>query len=109
MNKKILILSLIFTISLAFIGCEEPNKADTETSKELKTGKPSQKNTELAQKFFEEGNYKQALAHDLKQLEEDLNYYKEQSAEISLDYNNIGLDYDEQENYHKALEYIKKQ
>jgi len=108
MNKKILILSLILGTALAFIGCDENNKPNKNISKQLREGKPNQENVRLAKQFFEEGNYKKSLTYDLKQLKEDLLFYKEQSAEISLDYNNIGLDYDELEEYDNALKYYRK-
>jgi len=108
MTKQILLISIILGVSLSVVGCNENSEKKASLSQPLLKGKSDQSNYEMAQKFFNEGDYKQALAYDMKQLQVDLKYYKEQSAEISLDYNNIGLDYDELEAYNKAVEYYSK-
>ena len=108
MTKQILLISIMLGTSLGVVGCNENSEQKELISQPLLKGEANQSNYEMAQKFFDEGDYKQALAYDMKQLEVDLKYYKEESVEISLDYNNIGLDYDELKEYNKALEYYGK-
>ena len=104
-----LLTNVILLVSLSSFWACSDNKDNV---KEIKTillkGKPSEEHSTLSQKYFEEGEFEKALAEDKKQLEEDLKYYKKQSPEIALDYNNIGLDYDELKDYTKAVEYYQK-
>lgn len=100
---------IIILIALSsFWGCFDNKGEVKETKTVLLKGEPSEKHSLLAQKYFEEGEFQKSLEEDKKQLVEDLKYYKEQSPEIALDYNNIGLDYDELKEYANAIEYYKK-
>ena len=104
-----LLTSVILVVSLcSFWACSDDKNSTKETKTTLLKEEPSGKHAELSQKYFEEGEFKKALDEDKKQLAEDLKYYKKQSPEIALDYNNIGLDYDELKEYTKAIEYYKK-
>ena len=105
---KSIFVGATLTVFLSFTACSSETEDIKDEIVTLLKGKPSEKNYDLSQKYFDEGDYEKALKHDILQLEEDLKYYKKQSSEISLDYNNIGLDYDELKNYSKALEYYKK-
>lgn len=100
-----LVLMLMFL--LFFIGCYE-EKTTVKVSKVLLQGKSDESNYNLAEKHFSEGNYDQALVFYFKQLEEDLKYHHDDSLEIAVNYNDIGLAYDELKNYTKALEYYQK-
>ena len=106
MISRAFIFLLFFTF--LFTACYDEHKESIKSKKVLLEGTASEENYHLAQKHFSEGEYKQALAFHLKQLEEDLKYYVDDSLEIASDYNNIGLDYDELKNYEKALEYYLK-
>lgn len=102
------LISLLLLITFLFTACyDEPNKP-LKPKKVLLEGNVSEENYKLAQKYFSEGEYDKALEFHLKQLAEDLQYFEDDSLEIALDYNNIGLDYDELKNYEKALEYYLK-
>lgn len=98
----------ISTFLFFFIACNEEQKASKTLTQTPLEANASEENYHLAQKHFNEGEYEKALAFDLKQLEEDLKYYEAMSLEIALDYNNIGLDYDELKKPKKALEYYLK-
>lgn len=108
MTKNILTVIILLVIVLGVSGCMDDIKEEKKIEKKLLKGSPDESNYQLSQKYFEEANYKEALKYDLKQLEEDLKYYKEQSAEVSLDYNNIGLDYSKLKEYDNALNYYNK-
>jgi len=108
MNKKILTATLFLILFLTLTGCLDTFEEEKKVERVLLKGSPSEENYQQSQKYFLEGNYSEALKYDEKQLEEDLRYFKEQSAEIAVDYNNIGLDYDNLKEYNKALEYYKK-
>ena len=107
-KTQITIISTLLLFSIFFSACFDEKKETLVPEKILLEGTPSEENYKLAQKHFHDGEYEKALAFDLKQLEEDLKYYEEVSLEIALDYNNIGLDYDELKNHKKALEYYLK-
>jgi len=98
----------IISISFLLIACVSDSKKTEEKKEIFLEGNPSQVNAKFAQKYFKDYEFTKALKHDLLQLEIDLKYYKEESLEIALDYNNIGLDYDELKNHKKALEYYLK-
>ncbi len=93
---------------LFFTACDTQNKNEVKEKKVLLQGTADETSYNTAQKFFKFGEYDKALEFHLKQLDEDLKYYEENSLEIALDYNNIGLDYDELKNYPKALEFYLK-
>ena len=101
-------LFILLLVTFFFTACNFGEKEPLEAKKILLEGNASEENYTIAQKHFIDGEYEQALAFHLKQLEEDLKYYEEVSLEIASDYNNIGLDYDELKNYEKALEYYLK-
>jgi tetratricopeptide (TPR) repeat protein len=103
-------VTFIFLLSttLLMTACFDNADKSKESIQNFLKGEANQSNYELSQKYFSEGEYEKALEFDKKQLTEDLKYYKEISIEIALDYNNIGLDYDELKNYQKALEYYEK-
>ena len=107
-NLKTVMMAFLLMFSFLFTACFDGLEESKGVLKTLLKGEPSEKNYEFSQQYFEEGKYEEALKFDIKQLEEDLKYYKDESAEIALDYNNIGLDYDELKNYKKALEYYIK-
>jgi len=103
LSRTIFVSSLFF-----FTACLTDTTETKESTKVLLKGEPSEKFYKLSQKYFEEGEYKKALEYDIKQLNEDLKYYREESLEIALDYNNIGLDYDELKRYTEAIAYYEK-
>ena len=106
MNKKILTFLLVGL--LGFTGCLDELVTEKKPEKKLLVGKADEHFHKLSQGCFNEGNYTGALHYDLKQLQEDLKYYKEQSAEIAVDYNDIGLDYDKLKEYNSSVIYYKK-
>ena len=108
MRKKILTVTLLLFGMVITSGCLDDFKEKKKVEKKLLTGTPTEEYYEQAQEYFEEGNYTGALQYDFKQLEEDLKYYKEQSAEIALDYNNIALDYDKLKDYNNSVSYYQK-
>ncbi len=105
-HRLSMLMLLLFTLILT--ACGNKDKELKEEKKVLLKGKPSDSSYYLAQDFFDKGDYSSALEFHHKQLQEDLKYYPEVSLEIALDYNNIGLDYDELKNYEKALEFYLK-
>ena len=105
---RTIFISLLLVFSLFFTGCNAEEKESIKTSKVLLKGTPNEDNYQLAQKYFAEGENEKALAAQLKQLEEDLKYYADDSLEIALTYNDIGLVYDELKEYEKAIEYYTK-
>lgn len=106
MQQLLQIILLFFTLFLT--ACNDEHKEPLTPKRVLLEGNASIENHNHAQIYFKEGEYEKALEYDIKQLEEDLKYYKEISLEIASDYNDIGLDYDEIKNYDKALEYYLK-
>jgi preprotein translocase subunit SecA/nephrocystin-3 len=107
-KTQITFISILLFFTLFLTACNGENKEPLKPKKVLLEGNSSEENYNLAQKHFKNGEYEKALEFDLKQLTEDLKYYEEISLEIALDYNNIGLDYDELKNHEKALEYYLK-
>ncbi len=107
-NKKIVTLTLLLIGLLAFTGCLDELTTEKKPEKKLLVGKADEQFHKRSQECFTEANYTGALHYDLKQLEEDLKYYKEQSAEIAVDYNDIGLDYDKLKDYNSSVLYYKK-
>jgi tetratricopeptide (TPR) repeat protein len=105
-QRTFIFIFLLFT--LLFTGCYDEKKEPLKPKRVLLEGNASEENYYLAQKHFDDGEYEKALIFHLKQLDEDLKYYADESLEIALDYNNIGLDYDELKNYEKALAYYLK-
>jgi len=108
MSRKILTVTLFLVVVVATAGCIDESKENKKVERKLLTGTPTESYYEKAQEYFEEGNYTGALEFDTKQLEEDLKYYREVSAEIALDYNNIALDYDKLKDYNKSIETYQK-
>jgi len=107
-NIKFLTTSILVIFSFFFTACLTDNKESKEQVKSLLTGEPSEKYHMLSQKYFKEGEYRKALKYNIKQLNEDLKYYKKESSEIALDYNDIGLNYDKLKEYTRAIEYYQK-
>jgi tetratricopeptide (TPR) repeat protein len=107
-KTQITFITILLLCILLFTACNDEKKETLTQKRVLLEGNASEEYYHLAQKYFADGEYEKALALDLKQLEEDLKYYKEISLEIALDYNNIGLDYDELKNHEKALDYYLK-
>jgi len=108
MSKKILTVTLFLILLLGVTGCLEDFIEEEKVERTLLKGSPTEEYYIKSQKYFIESNYSEALQYDFKQLEEDLKYFKEQSAEIAVDYNNIGLDYKKLKKYEDALSYYKK-
>jgi tetratricopeptide (TPR) repeat protein len=108
MIKKILTVAILLFGVFGLSGCLENFQEEKKIEKKLLTGTADESNHKKAETYFQEANYSEALKYDLKQLEEDLLYYREKSAEIALDYNDIGLDYAKLKKYKKALEYYTK-
>jgi len=108
MSKKILTVTLFLPLLVGVTGCLESFKEEKKVKRVLLKGSPTEEYYQDSQKYFLDGNYSEALKYDFKQLEEDLKYFQDQSAEIAVDYNNIGLDYKKLKEYGKALEYYKK-
>lgn len=108
MIKRILTVTLLLLGLFGLSGCLESFKEEKKVEKTLLTGRADESNYKKAEIYFKEANHSEALKYEFKQLEEDLLYYREQSAEIALDYNNIGLNYAKLKEYAKALEYYTK-
>jgi len=108
MMKQRLIINILLVVTFLFTGCLENFKEDKKVEKELLSGTSDEHYYQNSKKYFEEGNYSESLKYNLKQLEEDFKYYKEQSAEVAVDYNNIGLNYNQLGEHKKALEYYLK-
>jgi len=108
MSKKILTVALLLVGLVATTGCLDDFKDKEKVEHKLLKGTPDEQYYEHAQEYFEEGNYSEALKYDFKQLEEDLKYYTEKSAEIALNYNNIALDYDKLKDYNNSIKYYLK-
>ena len=103
-----LIITLFTLGMLGFSGCVDAFKKEEKITKVLLAGKANEMYHKLSEEYFIEGNYTGALENDLKQLKEDLKYYPDVSAEIAVDYNNIGLDHAKLKEYQKALEFYTK-
>ena len=108
MSKKILTVVLVLAGLLGLTGCLDEFHSEKKVEKKLLSGKADESFHKRSQEYFEEANYTGALHYELKQLEEDLKYYKEQSAEIAVDYNNIALDYDKLKDYNRSIIYYQK-
>ena len=108
MSKKILTVTLLLVGLLGLTGCLEELNSEKKVEKKLLSGKADEGFYKRSQEYFQEANYTGALHYDRKQLEEDLKYYKEESAEIAVDYNNIALDYDKLKEYNNSIIYYRK-
>jgi len=108
MSKKILTVSFLLVGMVVTTGCLDEFKEKKKIERKLLAGTPTEEYYEHSQEYFEEGNYTGALKYDFQQLEEDLKYYREESAEIALDYNNIALDYDKLKDYNNSITYYQK-
>lgn len=98
---------MILTI-LIFNGCFDTLNQESKIERELLVGEANESYHKKADKLYKEANYREALKYEFKQLEEDLKYYKDISAEISVDYNNIGLNYYKLQEYNQSIFYYKK-
>jgi len=108
MYQKILPLTSLFITLGFFIGCGNMETTSSSQTIKLRAGTPSEENHKKAEVSFRDLNFTQALVYDKAQLKEDLNYFREQSAEIALDYNNIALDYAKLKEFNQSLELYKK-
>jgi len=107
MNKKLYFLAISLNIIL-LTGCLKEETEENKVERKLLQGEASENFHQEAEKFFAEGDYRRALQSELQQLEEDLKYYKRESAEIAVDYNNIALNYDKLKEYNNSIIYYQK-
>jgi len=107
-NIKLLSRAIVILFSFFFTACLSDTTESKKPVKVLLKGTPSEEHHLLAQKYLQEGEYRKVLEHEIKQLNEDLKYYEEERAEIALDYNDIGLAYDNLKEYSRAIEYYQK-
>ena len=108
MYQKLLPLTPLLIVIGCFIGCGDLNSASSTQPLKLRTGTPSEENHQKAEASFYDFNFTDALAYDKAQLTEDLTYFREESAEIALDYNNIALDYAKLKEFNLSLEFYQK-
>lgn len=106
--KKSLHIKISITLLLLLTGCFNNFERDKVEKKNLLKGDANESYHKEADRYYEEGNYSQALKYEFKQLEEDLKYYKDISAEIAVDYNNIGLNYLKLKDYNNSISYYQK-
>jgi len=107
-SKKILIVALSLIGLLGLTGCLDELNSDKKVEKKLLSGRANEGFYKHSEECFKEANYTGALHYERKQLEEDLKYYKEESAEIAVDYNNIALNYDKLKEYNNSIIYYQK-
>ncbi len=103
MHIKLLILTI-----LLFTGCFDTLNKEQKVERKLLVGDANESYHKKADNYYKEANYKEALKYELKQLEEDLKYYRDISAEIAVDNNNIGLNYYKLKEYNQSILYYKK-
>ncbi len=106
--KKCVYIKILSISLLLFTGCFDDFNRDKIVKKELLKGEANESYHKKADSFFDEGNYAEALKYELEQLKEDLKYYREDSAEIAVDYNYIALNYKKLKDYNRSITYYEK-